>query len=365
MREEKTSRIQIRTLGLLEIRLGEEELFSEKVPSGKLLQLFLILAWAGEKGIGRLKLQDYLYDRSTANAANGLRILMSRLRKLLARSRLPGDTYVVNKGYFYFLGGHLNIEMDAVQMEFLYKKALEEEQKNRICLLEQVCRLYEGEFLPSFSGEFWVESMRSHYQNIYFKSLRQLCSELSECGEYKRALAVVSEAVHIYPAMEEWTELQSGLFQQMREQFPNAYGNIEAISAGLLAGDNGDGAYFCAFPGFRDCVRMAVRDGDKQEKYLMSWVLVEKKSASYRNRKCLNEYMKQFCAVLSEELKTEDIYTMYGTNRALILTSDTRRRVKELKKAILSGFRKRCGADISVSVQSIEIRELRKKRKGR
>lgn len=362
MQRKKTSVIQIRTLGLLELRMGEEDLFLEKVPSGKLLQLFLILAWAGEKGIGRLKLQDYLYDRSSANAANGLRILMSRLRKILRQSRLPEDTYVVNRGYFYYLGGHLTIEMDAVRMEQLYKNAQEESREKRIELLEQACRLYQGEFLPSFSGEFWVESMRSQYQNIYFESVRQLCADLSECGEYKRALAIADEAVCLYPAMEEWTKLQARLFQKRGEQIPAADGDIEAISAGLLADDAGDRAYFCALSGFTDCIRMAAREAEERERYLMSWLLVEKRSEAAGNKSRLNEYMKQLRIALAEELSREDVYTVCSSGRVLILTGAGKRRMPDLKKAVVSDLRKRCGADITVKVQWVGIQELKKRK---
>ena len=48
---------------------------------GKVMQLFLLLIWAGENGISRVKLQDFLYDRRSTDAANALRITTTRLRK--------------------------------------------------------------------------------------------------------------------------------------------------------------------------------------------------------------------------------------------------------------------------------------------
>ena len=73
---------------------------------GKVMQLFLLLIWAGENGLSRVKLQDFLYDRRSTDAANALRITTTRLRKILSQSVLPlGEYVVVEKKYILFENG--------------------------------------------------------------------------------------------------------------------------------------------------------------------------------------------------------------------------------------------------------------------
>ena len=73
-----------RTLGTLEILYNGEPWELPMSVKGKVMQLFLLLIWAGENGISRVKLQDFLYDRRSTDAANALRITTTRLRKILS-----------------------------------------------------------------------------------------------------------------------------------------------------------------------------------------------------------------------------------------------------------------------------------------
>lgn len=92
-----------RTLGALEIHYGGEPWGLPASAGGKVMQLLLLLIWGGEGGISRVKLQDFLYDRRTTDAANALRITASRLRKMLSQSSLPQGEYVVADKTKYYL----------------------------------------------------------------------------------------------------------------------------------------------------------------------------------------------------------------------------------------------------------------------
>ena len=80
---EQKRALYIQTLGTMRLTSGDEIISLHTSITGKACQLFLLLAYAGTKGITRTALQDALYDRKTTDAANALRINASRLRKLL------------------------------------------------------------------------------------------------------------------------------------------------------------------------------------------------------------------------------------------------------------------------------------------
>lgn len=123
---EQKRTLYIQTLGTMRLTSGDEIISLHTSITGKACQLFLLLAYAGTKGITRTALQDALYDRKTTDAANALRINASRLRKLLMQSELPEHTYVmVDKNIYYLTEpeGMGDFQMDAVLLEQLWEQS--------------------------------------------------------------------------------------------------------------------------------------------------------------------------------------------------------------------------------------------------
>ena len=139
------------------------------------------------------------------------RITTTRLRKILSQSVLPSGEYVVVEKNTYYLkmgrvGGELELQMDAALMEDYYNRAMEtEDEAARQLLLEQACRLYGGEFLPVLSGEVWAESLRSHYQDIYFKGVREACRLMKNHRDHQKIVRLCDAATAAYP-LAEWAE---------------------------------------------------------------------------------------------------------------------------------------------------------------
>ncbi len=103
-----------RTLGTLEILYNGEPWELPMSVKGKVMQLFLLLIWAGENGLSRVKLQDFLYDRRSTDAANALRITTTRLRKILSQSVLPlGEYVVVEKNTYYLKMGRVGENLNS------------------------------------------------------------------------------------------------------------------------------------------------------------------------------------------------------------------------------------------------------------
>lgn len=95
-------------------------------PSGKVLQLVLILLYSGEEGVHREELLDMLYGNGEcSNPSGSLRATVFRLRKLLEGSELPPREYIRTDGGIYrWDGGELPVYIDARDFENTAKEAL-------------------------------------------------------------------------------------------------------------------------------------------------------------------------------------------------------------------------------------------------
>lgn len=388
-----------RTLGTLELCYHGEPWKLPVSAGGKVMQLLLLLVWAGQDGISRVKLQDYLYDRRNTDAANALRITASRLRKMLSQSTLPHDEYVVVvKNTYYLTAGGMGTagQMDAVLMEKHYNCAMEEEcDEERQKLLEYACSLYEGEFLPVLSGEVWVESLRSHYQEIYFKSVREACRIMKKHRDYEKVLKLCDAAIETYPLVE-WAEKkieallalkrygealktyeyvtrkfidETGSapsdqvldhFRQISSQIEHTAGGVEDIRKNLDEGKWSPGAYYCTYPGFVDCFRMEIRSVERGRRrgFLIVCTIRDGKDCPVEDSHKLQDYGDTLCEVVHASLRRGDIYTKYSPDQVLVLANDLKDdKCRIVENRIASGMRRHYGQKVSLLIQSINLKD--------
>ena len=97
-------------------------------------------------------------------------------------------------------------------------------------IIGKACSLYGGEFLAPLSGEVWVENLRGHFQEIYFKCVQALCQILKQQEDYKSLVQVTKDAMRLYPT-EEWTKLKMDGFMGM-QKYKEA---VEAYKDGVKA----------------------------------------------------------------------------------------------------------------------------------
>ncbi len=384
----------IHTLGKLEIYYDGKEIVQDTSGSGKVLQLLLILVWAGEQGVSRGRLQDYLYDRRNVDSANALRVTVTRLRKYIEKIGLAEQESIVSKKGNYYLGSKSTAPcMDAVQMEQLYDRACRESDKEKKAeLLVNACRLYEGEFLPSMSGDSWVEFLRGYYQEIYIKCTRDACAAMNETEKYEGIQELCDRALEHCP-MEEWVELKirslvclkryrdaekayndaAVLFFGQDGQWPSEekLENFRKLGAMIQeVKKNGDdvrdslvekkreiGAYCCSFPGFIDCYRMYLRVSERSmiKGYLLICSVVGRNGRELREAD-IGYFSDLFCDVVHRQLRRGDIYTVYSPGRILILLSNLNERdVEIVKRRISSSFWKCSGQRAVVKIESADL----------
>ncbi len=387
--------LRICMLGKLAIEYDGKEVKDDLSRNGKPLQLFLILAWAGDEGITRGRLQDYLYDVRTINSGNALRVVFSRLRRQIQEKGILGNDVIrYENGIYKMKDEKTAIEVDAVRMEKQYGQAMREpDPGRRKKILEAAAELYQGEFLPSMSGDSWVEAMRGRYQGIYEKCVHELCSLLRKSGEEEKLAEVCRKALKLCP-MEEWGEqlieslLRVNRYKEARNVYTEVcelfldharYGQNEEwkkrfrvldeqihlqekknrdVADELWERNKKKGAYRCNYLGFLDCFHMYVRISERREMggFLITCSVVSRNGRHMEESKS-KAYTAQLCQVLGERLRKGDIYTVHSPGRVLILLSQIeKKKVEKVKKRIHGCFREKTGgkATLRISAAAVE-----------
>ena len=151
--------LKVRMLGTFSMEYDNREISFERNTQTKPNQLLQILFHAGEDGIAREVLLQYLFGREEiTNPSNSLRATVFRLRKLLVAAGFPeNDEFVHIKSGIYRWTGNIPVEVDAVLFESKAKEALETvKEEDRYIKLKEVCELYKGDFLPQLGAVEWV-----------------------------------------------------------------------------------------------------------------------------------------------------------------------------------------------------------------
>lgn len=345
-------------LGGVSLIYDHHEIALKSNETSKVMQLFLMLLYAGEDGIYKSKLMSNLYGlEEIQDTKNALRILIFRLKKLLKDTGLPDDDYIVtNKGVCYF-GGQMEILIDAKEFEKAAVEAREMEKgEKRLEALTRVCGLYTGEFLPRLSTEEWVMIESLRYKNIYYLCLQEAGEELKLRGRYEEMLQLYVHAANLYP-YEEWQEMvidclialnrysealkvyeetttlffdemdilpsekMLGQFKVMSERICHADGNLPQIQDALREPERKRSAYYCSYPSFVDSYRVLARLTERTGTsiFLMLCTLTNPKHITVEKDEILRVELENLCIAVEQSLRRSDIYTRYSPSQILIL----------------------------------------------
>ena len=387
--------LRIRMLGILSMQYDGKEVDRNLSGNGKILQLFLILAWAGEKGISRGRLQDYLYDVRTDNSGNALRVSLSRLRRQIEESGLAGPGIIQYKnGNYVLYDPRLTVEVDAVCFEEAYNRAAaEEDSGSRLELLEEAAGYYKGEFLPAMSGDSWVESMRGRYQEMYVDCVWEICRMYRKKGQPEKIAALCRTALKVCP-MEEWSELliESLLSLKQYREAKKAYDEAAHLFFGresqepsrrrlerfrkmgnriqMLEKERQDvreelretagkkGAYFCNYPGFLDCFHMCARMSERREMgaHLIICSIVSRNGREIQDEKEVEEYSESLGKVMREKLRRGDTYTVYRPGCLLVLLNFVEKKnLERVKERLRSGFRDATEGRATLRLETLKV----------
>ena len=194
---DKKGILTVRMMGTISVEYEGEFFPIGTALTGKILQLFLILLYAGKKGVGREELLDAFYGNGEyANPSGSLRAAVFRLRRLLKEMLREHEYICTDGGIYRWDEGNVTVSIDARNFEKAAQSALATGKKEELCY---ACSLYYGEFLSQMTGEKWVNVIGVKYQELYFKCLRLASRLLKADREYDRLLNLSTAASKLYP----------------------------------------------------------------------------------------------------------------------------------------------------------------------
>ena len=348
--------LRVTMLGGFALQYGPEPVRLKKRQSAKPVRLLQMLIYRRASGISRQGLIDALYGAETGvETANNLNATVSQLRRLLRDTILPEENYICTEVDRYRFQSSFPVLADTEEVLILRQKASEAAGEERMGLLQRLCALYRGRFLPELDGESWVETARSYYQRIYQESLEELCRMLWERREYQTVLRLTDYAATLFP-FEEWQAWQYEclLARGRMKDAQELYREVEKLYLNELAapppermlqrirtsaGDSlleehsvrtirdrldeagREGPYCLPFPSFLDAYQLISRMSGAagQPVSLMLCTLRSSDSRSRPDRELFRAAMEQLEAALCQTLRQEDAFTRYSRSQYLLV----------------------------------------------
>ena len=354
--------LQVQMLGVFNVKYGDKPLSLGRNTATKAMKLLQLLLYHLDKGITREELIENLYGREDiTDTANNLRVTVHRLKKLLIDTGLPEHDYITIKKGIYQWDSPMEVSVDALEMAKLIENAdAEDDEENRIKLLETACHMYGGDFLSNMSGEEWVIVEALRYKKMYSGALREVCDLKIARGEYNSVLKLCAPACEMYPfdewqtvkidcyiamhkykdALHEYEETARMLVEElgisptpkMMEQFKimskrisNRPQEIDEIKDELQEESWERGAFFCTVPGFRDAYRVMCRcmERNGQSVFLLVCSLVDNMGRPMENSVKLEQMSDQLFLAIKNSLRRCDSFTKYNASQYLVMLMGT------------------------------------------
>ena len=354
--------LQVQTLGVFSVTYDGRPLSFAKNTSTKAMKLLQILLYYSETGIARERLLDHLFGfEEMANSSNNLRVTVHRLKKILHDAGLPEYEYINIKKGIYKWESPMKLTLDVFEMRKLLAKAEQEsDEEEKMKLLEAICHLYRGTFLPDMAGADWALVEDIYYKNLYSKALTEVCEWKIQNREYESALKLCTPACEMYP-FDEWqsikiecyigmnhykealkeyedtaklffeelgispSEKMMKQFEKMSRQMNYKPQDINEITNGLREEAEERGAFYCSYPSFRDSYRLLSRimERNGQSVYLMICSITNGKGKPIDNEEKLELMSQELHWAIKLALRRGDSFTKYNPSQFLLLLVGT------------------------------------------
>ncbi len=334
--------------------MGKKIMLNKRL-SQKSMQILLLLLKAEEQGVPWRKLAELVGGRreDSQKQHNNLRQQVRMLRNLIKNCpEFPEGKFIVGtrEGVYYFSPDY-EVETDTGRIDWRYQRlrdGISGEEKKRI--LQEICQLYTGEFLPALLGEEWATVEGAGYQSIYLSCVQELCRILEKEKAYSELIALCSRAGRLYP-YGQWNEAQikylvkQNRYEEAVQVFEKTDQSLyedfgihpvklsQAREGCLLPGggrgrifeileeiENRDGRacpYWCSYPSFVDIYRVISRIMERsQSQAALLLCTVEGEAFVAKG-------MEELKGRLDTVLRSSDICTQYSANQFLALLPET------------------------------------------
>ncbi len=320
----------------------------------KVLMVWQALLYAGEQGVPRDDLQQRLYGRVDDETANSLRALVFRLRRFLTSRGLDGNRNVRVRGGVYMWAGPRPL-VDAHRFLQAAEKIPDEKSPRRVDAASRAAALYTGRLLPD-STDPVIRAEAGRLEELFLQCVRILEPAFRQEKRLEELLELTSRAAELLPNQEEWTlarldclidlgrceeamqiyqdavsrlASEQGVapsnamirrFKELSSKLRFAPSDLTAVQADLWE-QSISTSYFCSYPGFVDCYRLATRGlaREKSTGFLMLCTLTDVAGAPLEKSPRQEASSQALKASIGRSLRGSDVYTCYSPNQYLIL----------------------------------------------
>lgn len=196
--------LRINTLGRFDLEKGEQSLYAQTNHAKKIWELFAFLFTYRGKSFTPEALVDQLWlGESYQDPRATLRRQMHRMRKLLNETTLDSDQFILFSNGSYRWNPQISVDVDVDVFESLIKQGeahLNKSNYDPLAALkpfEQAIDLYKGDYLPDFTDQHWVFSVRHQYRRLYLKAVDYALQLQKSLNLSEAMIETASKAVQI------------------------------------------------------------------------------------------------------------------------------------------------------------------------
>lgn len=358
--------LQVKTFGEFSITYNGKSLFERKIGETQFTSLVQLLIHERENGVSREQMETELFaDREVENVHHALQSVIYNAKKRLRKAGLPDINYIEIKNGIVYWTKEIEVWEDASEFERLYKEVENEKDTDaRIMYLEQMFKIYSGEFLTTRQSVMWVAAEARRYEAMFRECVKEAAAIYRSRQEYMRleslgkyaaamepfaewealnmeamiALGRYEEATNLYADTAERYFKERGVkpskklldsLNQLENQVIHSYEVLDNIQEGLKEQGCAErkGAYLCSYPMFRgiyqQLVRMLERSG--QSIYIMLCTIVDSKGMPMKEGAQLERLSKRLKQAICTAVRSSDVVNHYSKGQYLVLLINTTR----------------------------------------
>lgn len=185
--------LYVKTLGVFEVRRGDDRIRSAEWQREKAKQLFQLFLTNPEQWLQREQIADRLWpDLAPEAAVRDFKVALNALNRALEPGRPKGAQpfFIVRRDNLYGLNPKAQIYTDVAEFE-IYA------EKNDIHSKEEALRLYQGEFLADCLYDEWSDHRREQIKQKYLF----VCESLAELyileGQFDDAINLCEKILQV------------------------------------------------------------------------------------------------------------------------------------------------------------------------
>ncbi len=351
--------IQIQMLGDFCLTVNGSSISSKAQQAKKPWNILEYLAYYHEKNVSSEELIRVIWpDGKDVNSANALKTLIFRTRKILEIFQLPTSQILIQNRGAYCWSPEVTLIVDAHQFEQLCQLSQQPgiTEREKLSLLTQALKLYQGDFLPKSAWEPWVIPISSHYHELFVQSALNAIDLLAKDEKWEAIVALCRHAVQIEAYNEEFhyyliyalyqCNLQNEALEQYRNMTDSFYNEfaitpsaritdlykmIQNKSRGIVTDlaqiqesmqetKINPGAYLCEFPVFKDLYQLEQRAIARTgESLFLCLLTLTGEDGFLPKSSILNRAMEHLNHAVVSSLRYGDVYTRYSISQYMIL----------------------------------------------